>query len=303
MGGGKSKLALQPAHDGPLWAIRFSVPERFSDYVADALAEEVAAVSSLVNEDTGTATIELIVNYEPQQPIWEARLRVVFGIMEAEAPAITIQQIPQKDWLREVQKSFVPIRAGRFYVHGTHIGDVPEDVVPICVDAGLAFGSGEHGTTKGCLEAIDALAEHLPKKRAALDLGTGSGILAMALAKASKSRVIASDIDPVAVKVAKDNAKLNEVQRRITFLESDGVQHDLIRKHAPYGLIVANILARPLVEMAGDIAALLHPEGALVLSGLLTRQRAEVLPAYEDLGLRLKEARNIGEWSTLVLAH
>jgi ribosomal protein L11 methyltransferase len=299
---GRNHVAPSDADAPTLWAIRFHVPEAYADYIAESLDEEVSAISSLIHEASGLAAMELIVSYVPEEAVWKARLYALMAAVGEELPEVTLSEVPKKNWLMEVEQSFVPIQAGRFYIHGTHFKEaIPEGLNPICVDAGQAFGSGEHGTTQGCLEAIDRYIDDLPEGMPVLDVGTGSGILAMALAKAGAMPVIATDIDVVAVRVAEENAKLNEVSRRIQWLEADGMRAEAIVTPAPYSMVVANILARPLMAMAEDMHAVTHENGLVVLSGLLNHQQPEVIGAYEAAGFQLVEAESIGEWSTLVL--
>jgi ribosomal protein L11 methyltransferase len=168
------------------------------------------------------------------------------------------------------------------------------------VDAGAAFGSGEHGTTHCCLEALDWLSKKR-NFRKILDMGCGSGILAIAAAKLWKTEVIAVDIDPVAVRVTVDNVQINRETTRVSAAVSDGYAGDKVKKGGPYELIVSNILARPLIAFAPDLARNLMPEGYAVLSGLLTSQESQVLSAHVMQGLKLEKRFVNKEWCTLVL--
>ncbi len=228
------------------------------------------------------------------------RLNKVLADLGADDVKVHVAELEPVDWVAESLKHHRPVSAGRFYVHGSHHPRPALDRYAILIDAGMAFGTGQHETTAGCLRAIDRLARtrriHNP-----LDVGSGSGILAMAMAKAWPCRVLASDIDPEAVKVAIGNTVGNGVGGRIDVVTAVGMRHPAIRERGPYDLIAANILARPLVQLAGDLTAALEPGGVLVLSGFLRHQEAGVLAAYRHRGMRLLRRYPVGEWVTLVL--
>ena len=228
------------------------------------------------------------------------RLALAAAAVGLPPPALVIDQIADTDWVTANLRDFPPIRAGRFFVHGSHFaGPPPGGSVPLRIDAGTAFGSGEHATTQGCLCAIDRLLRRRRFRRP-LDLGCGSGILAIGMAKAGRgASVSAADIDPVAVHVAAANAQTNRTRLRV--MASDGYQSRFIARHRPYDLITANILARPLVSMAADLRAHLAPHGYAVLSGLLIGQERMVLAAHRRQGLALVRRWRINGWSTLVL--
>ena len=210
------------------------------------------------------------------------------------------------DWVTKSQSGLQPIRAGRFFVHTPmHYSNRPSDTVNFEIDAGLAFGTGQHATTAGCLEALDSLAS---KRRFAniADIGTGTGLLAFAaLALWPDARCIATDIDPVAVDVSRENAAINAVKLghgagELLLAVADGMDSPMLAARAPFDLIIANILAGPLIELAPDFAKALAPGGTLILAGLLDTQADAVVRAYEGLGLKLQE-RSTGEWPVLLL--
>jgi ribosomal protein L11 methyltransferase len=211
------------------------------------------------------------------------------------------QILPETDWVAESLAGLAPVAAGRFLVHGSHDRDaLPAGRTRIAIDAGQAFGTGHHGSTAGCLAALDRLVR---RRRFVnpLDLGTGSGVLAIALAKTLRINVLASDIDPLAAHVAAENAKRNHVGNRVWVIAAAGMGHAEIRARAPYDLIVANILAGPLIRLAPQIAPALAPGGTLVLSGLLPGQRERVVAAYGAQGVRQVRAEVHDGWAVLEL--
>lgn len=238
----------------------------------------------------------------PERAALETALALAMACRGEAMPEILIEQIPDEDWVLNNFRDFPPIDAGRFFVHGSHVTAAkPSGRIALEIDAGAAFGSGEHATTRGCLLAIDGLLRRRRVRRP-LDLGCGSGILGMALAKSGGRRVIAADIDPVAVRVARRNARQNRVAARMRILVSRGYRHPDLFRHAPYDLIVANILARPLVAMAKDLARHLAPDGVAILAGLLVRQERQVLAAHRLQGLSLMARLRLQGWSILVLS-
>ncbi|MDY8108199.1 50S ribosomal protein L11 methyltransferase [Fulvimarina sp. 2208YS6-2-32] len=211
------------------------------------------------------------------------------------------EMLPDKDWMAEVLAGLKPVRAGRFLVHGGHDrGKVDADDISIEIEAGMAFGTGHHGTTAGCLMMIE---EELLRRtpRATLDLGTGSAVLAIGAAKFGAIDVLATDIDPVAVAVARENASANGVSDRVEVIEVTGFDSPTIAERGPFDLIIANVLAGPLKEMAPDFAAHLSESGRVILSGILVDQGAGVLDAFDAEGLRHVKTLTMGEWVTLLL--
>jgi ribosomal protein L11 methyltransferase len=212
--------------------------------------------------------------------------------------AITVEPLPDQDWIRLSQEGLPPVRAGRFFVYGAHdAGAVPHGVIPIRIEAGLAFGTGHHETTALCLFVLSDLARQR-SFRNVLDLGTGTGLLAIGAARLWKRRVLASDIDPVAVEVARDNAIANDTGPLIRAVVADGLANPVLSRAAPYDLLIANILAGPLTRLAPDIIRALAPGSLLVLSGLLTNQEKLVASFYRDL--RFLGVRRMGPWSALI---
>ena len=217
-----------------------------------------------------------------------------------------LEQLGEADWVTMSQQGLQPIRAGRFYVHTPMYRSAPPGTVPFEIDASLAFGTGQHATTRGCLAALDALERAGKSFANVADVGTGTGLLAFAaLALWPKAKVIATDIDPVAIDVARDNAAINGVKLghaggELLLGVADGMDSPLLAARAPFDLIVANILAGPLIELAPDFAKALAPGGSLVLAGLLDSQADGVTRAYEEHGVSLID-RGSGEWPVLIL--
>jgi ribosomal protein L11 methyltransferase len=216
------------------------------------------------------------------------------------------EELAETDWVTMSQSGLQPIRAGRFFVHTPTYRNAPPGTVAFEIDAGLAFGTGQHATTAGCLDALDKLAENGCTFTNVADIGTGTGLLAFAaVALWPEARCIATDIDPVAVDVARENAAVNLVKLghgtgELLLAVADGMDSPMLAARAPFDLIIANILAGPLIELAPEFAKALTSGGAIVLAGLLDSQADTVARAYEALGLSLRD-RGSGEWPVLVL--
>ncbi len=215
------------------------------------------------------------------------------GLKAAAAP------LADADWLALALSGLPPVKAGRFFVYGAHDkGRVPANVVDLRIEAGAAFGTGHHGTTAGCLSAFDAAlkARRFPR---VLDVGTGTGVLAIAAARTGSRVIVGSDIDPISVRIARENARLNRA--RVRFAAADGLAHRDIARAAPFDLVFANILARPLVRLAQPIRTALRPGGVAILSGLLRHQERHVRAAYLARGFALQRRLHRDAWATLVL--
>jgi ribosomal protein L11 methyltransferase len=226
-----------------------------------------------------------------------AILAMAFG-----ARPFIVSELPEIDWVAKVRRDLSPVEAGRFLLYGSHDADkVPADCVGLLVEASMAFGTGHHGTTKGCLLAFDRLVtQGLPAGRVA-DIGCGTAVLAMAAAKVWPGMVIASDIDAVAVEVAEANVAANDLTGRVHCLEATGFDHPEIAAGAPYDLIFANILMAPLIALAPEMARHIAPGGHAILSGILNEQAEAVQAAYVTAGFDPVTRDDLGEWTTLTL--
>jgi ribosomal protein L11 methyltransferase len=285
----------------PLWQSRFLVPAAAVEFFLDALDDEFSVSAFEAGEPPDLWAIALIHRGEPDRAALLARLEPLAEPWRI-ALDLEIGPIPSTDWLYRSAQDFPPQQIGRFWIHGSHVTAAPPaGAVPIRLDAGQAFGSGEHESTRGCLLALDRLARQRRLKRV-LDLGCGAGILAIAAAKCWPARVVAADNDPIAVAVAQGNAARNGVAHRVRCMLSDGYGSASLRRSGPFDLILANILADPLCAMARHTARNLAPGGAAVLSGLLERQAGRVLAAHRRFGLRLLDRFDLGPWTTLVMA-
>ncbi|MFI4934193.1 MAG: 50S ribosomal protein L11 methyltransferase [Caulobacterales bacterium] len=215
------------------------------------------------------------------------------------ALAVTAQTLADADWLAMSLSGLPPVRAGRFFVYGAHDkGRIPPNAVDLRIEAGAAFGTGHHGTTVGCLIAFDALLKARRFGRV-LDVGAGTGVLAIAAARVGAACVVGTDIDPISVRIAAENAAANRACVR--FVAADGLANRQVAAGMPYDLVFANILARPLVRLAPDIRRALKRGGVAVLSGLLRRQERQVRAAYLARGFRLQRRIHRDAWATLVL--
>jgi len=266
-----------------------------------AFEEEGWPIATFDLEDKGDFEISL---YVPEEKEKEA-LRRLTALLPAghEHAEIKREILPHIDWVKHSLEGLKPVRAGRFFVHGAHDRDkILPGEIGIEIEANRAFGTGHHGTTAGCLIMLEKLIK-AENPAAILDIGTGSGILAIACAKLGKTHILASDNDPVAVGIAAENCALNGVAQAVETLCADGFAAAEIAARAPFDLIIANILAGPLMAMAGDMAKSLAKDGSLILSGILAGQREAVLAAYAAQGLAECETLPLEGWVTLHLRH
>ena len=271
---------------------------RVVDRLTESFLDGQAAIAAFERSD-GRWDVTLHFAEAPDQ----TSVRELVGIAAGGdvAQAITFDTVEAKDWVKATLEELVPVRAGRFIVHGQHDRSrISPNKLGIEIEAALAFGTGHHGTTRGCLLLLDSvLKAHRPRR--VLDLGTGSGVLAIAAAKALHDAVLASDIDSVSVATARDNARLNRAGIWLQTIRASGFSAPQFARRAPFDLVLANILANPLRQMATPMARHLAPSALVILSGLLPYQASSVISAYRARGLVLVRQLQIEGWSSLLL--
>ncbi len=271
---------------------------RVADLFAESFAADEIAVS-LVDNGQGNWRMTVHFRAPPDELAMRDLAAVAAGPQAGQA--LRFETIAAKDWVGESLAGLKPVSAGRFIVHGAHDrGTVPRNRIGIEIEAALAFGTGHHGTTRGCLFAFDHICKLRGQApRRILDVGTGTGVLAIAASRALHRDVLATDIDISSVRVARDNARLNRAGNFVTFMHADGVTSPAIQARAPFDLVFANILLQPLRRLAAPIRRVLAPGGCVVLSGILNAQANAVLAAYRPLALERRI--ELDGWTTLVL--
>ncbi|HKN41589.1 MAG TPA: 50S ribosomal protein L11 methyltransferase [Sphingomicrobium sp.] len=276
-------------------------PSPIAEAIAASLeAAESPAALAVTLFECGSGQIEVSAHYA-EKPARERLIQLIEGVARGEdLGALRIEALAAKNWVAEAESLRGPVRAGRFLVHGRHDrGKVAAGRFTFEIDAGFAFGTAHHATTRGCLIALDRLLKR-GRPRRVLDIGTGTGILAIAAANALDGPVLASDMDPVAVAVAAENARRNGVQSRVLVLKAEGLAHPALRR-AKADLLFANLLLRPLLELAPAFARALGPGGVCVLSGILEPEARQVEARFRALGFRLDSRILLGGWTTLLL--
>lgn len=271
---------------------------------AKALAE---AVEALDPAPQGVGVFEV----EDGSGLWEVGAyfahppdEVALALLAAAhgAKGFAVSELPEVDWVAKVKRELAPVEAGRFFVYGSHDADkVPAGKVALMIEASMAFGTGHHATTLGCLNALERLAQAGVATEHAADIGCGTAVLAMAAASVWPGTVIASDIDAVAVEVATANVAANGLEGRVICLEATGFEHPDIMAAAPFDLVFANILMAPLIALAPAMAAHVAPGGRAILSGLLVTQAEAVLAAYAAQCFSVETREDIGEWTAVTL--
>jgi ribosomal protein L11 methyltransferase len=287
-----------PTSSRGLWAIRVFLPtERPPALVAavEAVLEPMGvALSSFEGTGGRGWGVEVLCEQRPRAPRVRAALKAIG------APPAVIAYVPPKNWVAETQRLLAPLRIGRFFIHGAHFeGRPPRGAIPLQIDASIAFGTGRHETTRGCLLALDRMARSGRRIRRPLDLGCGSGILALAVAHLWDAPVLAVDTDLNSVAVARENLRINRSADRVRVVKSHGFAAAAVRRAAPFDLIVANILGGPLCRLARGFGRHLAPGGVAILSGLMNDQEPQVIAAQGRHGLKLQRRWRSDDWSVL----
>jgi ribosomal protein L11 methyltransferase len=272
--------------------------KRVVDLLTESFFEGQAAIAAYEGAG-GRWNITVHFAEAPDETSIRELVRLVAG--DEVAQHIAFDRVEAKDWVKATLEELVPVHAGRFIVHGHHDrAKIPPNKLGIEIEAALAFGTGHHGTTRGCLLLLDSvLKAHDPRR--VLDVGTGTGVLAIAAAKTLQMKLLASDIDPLSVRVARDNARLNGVGNLVETIRATGFSAPEFARRGPFDLVLANILANPLRQMATPMARHLAPSALVVLSGLLPHQAQSVIAAYRTRGLVLERHIQIEGWSSLLL--
>lgn len=269
--------------------------EKVFDLLGERFGDEGLPLSIFeADEARGLFEVSLYVEEDVEQ-VEEAMRQCLITVSDA----VEREIVPDIDWVSHSLEGLTPVRVGRYLVHGRHGRNLRRSGdIAVEIEAGQAFGTGHHGTTAGCLDLI-ARVLRSEKPQNALDLGTGSAVLAIAVAKSARIPVLATDIDPVAIRVAHANTRLNHVESLVDTRTAPGFHHRIFAERGPFDLIVANILARPLMGLAPDVARHLAPGGSLILSGILERQRRAVIAAYCNQGFRHLLTRSREGWVTI----
>ncbi|WP_375681963.1 50S ribosomal protein L11 methyltransferase [Bartonella sp. CE47NXGY] len=272
--------------------------ERFYTLIETAFDEEGYPLAlTEIDEQNAVYELSLYVDQDNQ----ENALKHFASVLSIDFDKINMEVLPNIDWVQKSLEGLKPVQAGPFFLHGSHNRNaIPANVLPIEIEANQAFGTGHHGTTAGCLEMIAKVMKH-ENPQNALDLGTGSGVLAIGIAMLKPITVLASDIDPIAIQVAQHNIEFNGVNEYVTAITATGFAHDSIASRAPFDLIVANILANPLIELVQEVVTALQKGGSLILSGILEEQHAHVLETYIKQGLKHIETYHRQGWVTIHL--
>ena len=298
-----------------VWVTRLETDEQSAHKLAGAVSEQLDTQRSAVSlVDNGRGGWQVAIHFDgpPDKSTVQSLVSAAAG--PAAAKRLRFERVTTKDWVKESLADLKPVEAGRFLIHGAHdrVG-VPPNRIGIEIEAALAFGTGHHGTTHGCLLALDDLCKRVGKARSVhrlspfgarsglriLDLGTGSGVLAIAAARALRHHVLGTDIDAEAIRVAQANVRLNRVGAFVALAKAEGVARHWVRVRAPFNLVFANILLGPLQRLAAPLTKLIAPGGRIILSGLLPSQANAALSAYRPLAL--EHRIELDGWTTLVM--
>jgi len=294
------------------WAARLEIDAQAAEKLSKSLSESAEAAHAAVSlVDKGQTRWQVALHFGGIPDQRKIRALIAAAVGSSAAKQLHFERLATQDWVKVSLRGLQAVRAGRFLIHGAHDrARVPPNRIGIEIEAALAFGTGHHGTTRGCLLALDTLCKGLHKARPAfsppkrrrriLDLGTGSGVLAIAAARALRHRLLATDIDAEAVRAARANARLNRAGAMVEVLRADGLASHRLRTAAPFDLIFANILLRPLKRLAAPLIKITAPGARVILSGLLSSQANAAIAAYRPLALERRI--DIEGWTTLMLA-
>ncbi len=283
-----------------MYRVHCLLPRADAERLSDVLTEMDPSPASAVSVEEASKVSWSLDAY----CVDEEQAKEAAAIMEREAPAAraSVQKLDDKDWVAVSLAGLPAVHAGPFVVAGWHeLAHLEGGKIPVWIEAGPAFGTGHHGTTKGCLQSLSLVLKR-KRPRRVLDIGTGSGVLALAAVKTGVEFALGTDLDRESIRIARENVKNNRAGRRLKLLCARGTGHRAIRVGAPYDLVLANILARPLVGLAPEIAKLVSKGGHVILSGLLSHQEPQVRAAYAGQGLTLVHRRRLNGWSTLTYA-
>ena len=294
-----SATPSSPTHHATCSAGSEASANRIVDVLSEIFDGGEVVVSAFERPGSSEWDVSLYFETQPDQAAIRAMVAQTVG--DETAAALVFDTVEAKDWVKASLADLVPVRAGRFVVHGQHDRDrIPPNKLRIEIEAALAFGTGHHGTTRGCLMLLDrVLCQSTPRR--VLDLGTGTGVLAIAAAKALHRSILASDIDPRSVLVAKENAVLNGVGQDVEAIHAIGFGSPRFAETGPFDLVLANILANPLRQLAAPMARHLAPSAFVILSGLLPPHARGVIAAYRTQGLRLVRRYEFNGWTSLLM--
>ncbi|MBV9559403.1 MAG: 50S ribosomal protein L11 methyltransferase [Bradyrhizobium sp.] len=291
-------MSPAPTYRASLTLADEAATKQIADVLGETFFDDQAAIAAFERPD---GRWEVTLHFSAAPDPAALRAQVVTAAGETVAQTLCLDTVEAKDWVKASLADLKPVPAGRFVVHGAHDRmRVPANRIGIEIEAALAFGTGHHGTTRGCLLLLDHVLK-ARRPRRVLDLGTGTGVLAIAAARARHDKVLASDIDAPSVRVARENARANRCGSLVEVIRATGFAAPDFAGHGPFDLVLANILAHPLRQLAGPMASHLAPSGLVVLSGLLTPQAVAVIAAYRARGLVVLRHLKIEGWSSLLL--
>jgi len=282
-----------------LWQAVIQLSPEDADTATDWLTEthpDVLSVSAF-EEIGGDYALTVLLSGEPDRADFIDLIEQALG----HEPGFTLQPLENEDWVKRGLEDLKPVRAGRFHIHGSHDEPAPGGTQSLLIEAGEAFGTGQHPTTSGCLLALDDLLKRRGINGPVFDLGCGTGILSIAFARVTKQPVLGGDIDEPSVRFARAAAATNGVAPFVLAVEATGFQHEAIRQRAPYSLVMANVLAGPLIKLAPDMRRFTQDGSHIILSGLLRHQARAVEATYRGQGFSIAARYPIGDWMTLLL--